>query len=184
MEGLLSRGPTPSNQKRFWILAHMDPIWLQNHCLLLQLLNYKREDCFLLQLWTTSDSLPHSLISFSWHSFLLLLHNTAVCPGLPGSIQRVWSRQYSVQSMHMKLYLHQGSLDHVKVGPTPVLELHNLWRQILMLLDILEFRIENKKKYLEKTVLVMVSQTCGKMANIVRKVTLKIIISKIWTFMG
>ena len=37
------------------------------------------------------------------------------------------------------------------------------------------------KKYL---VLVMWSQTCGKMAKIVRKVILKIIIFKIWTFMG
>jgi hypothetical protein len=33
-----------------------------------------------------------------------------------------------------------------------------------MSLDILEFRKENKKKYLEKTVMVMWSQTCGKMA--------------------
>ena len=53
-----------------------------------------------------------------------------------------------------------------------------------MFSDILEFRIENNKKYLEKNVLVMWSQTCGKMAKIVRKVTLKIIICKIWTFMG
>ena len=43
--------------------------------------------------------------------------------------------------------LHQGSFDHVKVGPRPVLELHNLWRQIYMFLDILEFRVENRKKY-------------------------------------
>ena len=80
--------------------------------------------------------------------------------------------------------LHQGSLDHVKVGPTPVLELHNLRRQIHMFLDILEFRIKNKKNYLEKTVLVMWSQTCGKMPKIVRKLSLKIIICKIRTFMG
>ena len=53
-----------------------------------------------------------------------------------------------------------------------------------MNLDILEFRIENKKYYIEKTVLVMVSQTCGKMAKIVGKVTLKMIICKIQTFMG
>ena len=53
-----------------------------------------------------------------------------------------------------------------------------------MFLDILELRIENKKKYLEKAVLVMWSQTCRKMAKIVLKVTLKIIICKIWTFMG
>ena len=41
-----------------------------------------------------------------------------------------------------------------------------------------------QKKYLEKTVLVVWSQTCGKMAEIVRKVTLKKIIRKIRTFMG
>ena len=43
-------------------------------------------------------------------------------------------------------YIHQASFDHVKVGPTLVLELHNLWRQIHMFLDILEFRVENQKK--------------------------------------
>ena len=31
----------------------------------------------------------------------------------------------------------------------PVLELHNLWRQIQMFLDILEFIEETKKSYLE-----------------------------------
>ena len=41
--------------------------------------------------------------------------------------------------------IYQVSLDYVKVGPTPVLELHNLWRQIHMFLDIPEFRIENNK---------------------------------------
>ena len=45
--------------------------------------------------------------------------------------------------------LDQASFDHVKVGPTPVLALHNLWRQIHMFLDILEFRVENQKNYLE-----------------------------------
>ena len=42
--------------------------------------------------------------------------------------------------------IYQGSLDHVKVGPTPVFELHNLWRQKHMFLHILKLRIENKKK--------------------------------------
>ena len=52
--------------------------------------------------------------------------------------------------------------------------LHNLRRQMHMFLDILELRVENNKKYLEKkTVLVMGTQTCGKIASIVRKVTLK-----------
>ena len=46
--------------------------------------------------------------------------------------------------------VYQGSFDHVRVGPTPVLELHNLWRQIHMFLDILEFRIENKKELFRK----------------------------------
>ena len=53
---------------------------------------------------------------------------------------------------------YQGSFDHVKVGPTPVLELHNLWRQIHIFLDILEFRVENKEKYLEKN-------CCGNMVS-------------------
>ena len=48
-------------------------------------------------------------------------------------------------------YIYQGSFDHVKVGPTTVLALHNLLRQIHMLLDILEFRVENNKNYLAKT---------------------------------
>ena len=42
-----------------------------------------------------------------------------------------------------------------------------------MFIDILEFRIENKKKYLKTTVLVMWCQTCGNMAKIVRKITFK-----------
>ena len=45
--------------------------------------------------------------------------------------------------------IDQASFDHVKVGPTPVLALCNLWLQIQMFLDILEFRIENKKKFRE-----------------------------------
>ena len=49
--------------------------------------------------------------------------------------------------------INQASFDHVKVGPTPVLALRNLWLQIHMFLDILEFRVENKKKYLEKNCL-------------------------------
>ena len=53
-----------------------------------------------------------------------------------------------------------------------------------MLLDILEFGVGNKKKYLEKTISVMWSQTCGKIAKIVRKITLKKLVSKIWTFIG
>ena len=64
----------------------------------------------------------------------------------------------------VKLFWYQGSFDHVKFGPTPVLESRNLWRQIHIFLDILEFRVENKIKYFEKTVLVMWSQTCGKTA--------------------
>ena len=38
---------------------------------------------------------------------------------------------------------HAKSLPHVQVAQTPVLALHNLWRQIHMFLDILEFRVEN-----------------------------------------
>ena len=47
-------------------------------------------------------------------------------------------------------FIYQASFDHVKVGPTLILALHNLWRQIHMFLDILEFRVENKTNYLEK----------------------------------
>ena len=46
--------------------------------------------------------------------------------------------------------IYQGSFDHVKVGPTPILELHNLWLQIHMFLAILEFRVENKKIFRKK----------------------------------
>ena len=76
--------------------------------------------------------------------------------------------------------IYQGSFAHVKVGPTPVLALHNLWRQI----HILEFGLENKKKYLEKTVLVIWSQTCGKIARIVCKITLKKIVWKFGLSLG
>ena len=61
-----------------------------------------------------------------------------------------WWNNLEITSAKNRNKLNQGSLDHVKVGPTPILELHNLWRQIHMFLDILEFRIGNKKKYLEK----------------------------------
>ena len=44
-----------------------------------------------------------------------------------------------------RVRIYQGSFDHVKVGPMPILELHNLWHQIHMFLDILEFRVEKKK---------------------------------------
>ena len=50
----------------------------------------------------------------------------------------------------MSYILNQASFDHVKVGPTPVLALRNLWRNLHMFLDILEFRVKNKNKYLEK----------------------------------
>ena len=65
--------------------------------------------------------------------------------------------------LHLTMW-HLASFDHVKVGPTPVLALHHLWRKIHMFLDILEFRVENKIKSLTKTVLVMWSQICGKVA--------------------
>ena len=42
-----------------------------------------------------------------------------------------------------------------------------------MFLDLLEFRVENKKKYLEKNCFVICFQTCGTGADIVPKVTLK-----------
>ena len=41
--------------------------------------------------------------------------------------------------------IYQASFDHVKVGPTPVLALCNLWRNLHMFLEILEFRVRNKK---------------------------------------
>ena len=47
--------------------------------------------------------------------------------------------------------LYQASFDHVKVGLSPVLALHNFWRQIHMFLDILEFRVE-KQAWTEFTV--------------------------------
>ena len=54
-----------------------------------------------------------------------------------------------------------------------------------MFLDILEFKVKNKPKYLEKkTVMVIWPKTCGKMDKIACKVTMKKIVYKIWTFMG
>ena len=67
--------------------------------------------------------------------------------------------------------IHQASFEHVKVGPTPVLSLQNVGGQIHMFLDILEFKIQTQKNYLEKTVVVIWSQTCRKMAKIVNKIT-------------
>ena len=52
-----------------------------------------------------------------------------------------------------------------------------------MFLDILEFKVECKKNICKK-VLVKWSQTYGKMALIVCKVTLKKLVCKIRTFMG
>ena len=46
--------------------------------------------------------------------------------------------------------LHQASFDHVKVGPTPVLALRDLWRNLQRFLDILEFRVKFKKIYIYK----------------------------------
>ena len=34
--------------------------------------------------------------------------------------------QIKMTKIFYPFFLYQGSLDHVKVGPTPVLELHNL----------------------------------------------------------
>ena len=53
-----------------------------------------------------------------------------------------------------------------------------------MFLDILKLGVENKKKSLRKTVLVIRPQSFEKMPYIVCKIGLKKIISKIWTFMG
>ena len=64
--------------------------------------------------------------------------------------------------------LYQASFDLVKDEPTPVLALHNLWRQIHMFQDIQEFRVENSKKYWGKTVW---SHICGKMALNIHKIT-------------
>ena len=46
--------------------------------------------------------------------------------------------------------IYQASFDHVKVGPMPVLALHNLWCQIYMFLDIFKWREENKTKTIVK----------------------------------
>ena len=58
------------------------------------------------------------------------------------------NRAHIMQGLLDEVYclgLHQASFDHVKVGPPPVLELLNLWRQIHMFLDILELRVEEEK---------------------------------------
>ena len=66
-----------------------------------------------------------------------------------------------------KHWLHSSPWWHIKYND------HDDQRQIHMFLDILEFRVENKKKYLVKTVLVTWCQTCGSMAKMVRKITSK-----------
>ena len=77
------------------------------------------------------------------------------------------------------------SFDHVKVGPTPVLVLHNLWRQMHMFLDILEFRVEKKtKSYFEKNCFGNVVPDLWKMAKIVFKLLRKKMVSNNRTFMG
>ena len=53
----------------------------------------------------------------------------------------------------MRDFLNQGSFDKVKVGPTPVLALSNLLRNLYMFLDIREFRVENFETIKKKTVL-------------------------------
>ena len=59
---------------------------------------------------------------------------------------------YAGQAVRETILIYQASFDHVKVGPTSVLALHSLCRQLHMFLDILEFRVENKtkRKYLER----------------------------------
>ena len=101
-------------------------------------------------------------------SISAITHSHLLKPPFHAMLQQLISRLLDWSG---KFGLHQASFDHVKVGPKPVLELHNLWRQIHIFLDILEFRVKTKQKYLEKTVMVMLSQTCGKIKYIVRKIT-------------
>ena len=42
--------------------------------------------------------------------------------------------------------IYQAWFDHVKVWPTPVLALRNLWHNLHMFLEILKFRVINKTK--------------------------------------
>ena len=73
-------------------------------------------------------------------------YSVFVKEGTHNAFPRACISQYNPMRVYWLVQaLDQGSLDQVKVGPTPVLELHNLWRQIHMFLDILEFRIENTK---------------------------------------
>ena len=80
--------------------------------------------------------------------------------------------------------IYQGSFDHVKVGPTPVFGITQFVTPNRHVLRHPGVKNRKQKKYLNKTVLVTWSQTWGKMAYIVRKVTLKKIILKTRTFMG
>ena len=51
----------------------------------------------------------------------------------------------------INISLNQASFDHVKVGPMPVLSLHQLLPQIHLFLDIPELKVENQKKIFIKS---------------------------------
>ena len=87
---------------------------------------------------TSQDSIRHNKITQGSTT----LHFTTGCPrkNVRSSVNQ------SGERIFLGHPLHQASFYQVKVGPTPFLALHNLWRNLHMFLDILELRVENNNK--------------------------------------
>ena len=68
------------------------------------------------------------------------------------------------KTVFKKGQIYQASFHQVIGGPTLFLTFCNLCRHLHIFLDILELKKENKKKYVEKTVLIIWSYICEKMA--------------------
>ena len=98
------------------------------------------------------------------------------------------TKQQQQQHIHHHDYheqqLHQGLFCHNQVSLGKILDFFNLWRNLLMFLDTMEPRTENKSSSLEKTVLITWAQIYWIIALIVHKMTLKKIICKIGTSRG
>ena len=130
--------------------------------------------------WSRDDRTLSSLYTYLWHSHCKIsirlqpsssLSVYAIQSALPATFRGLWwinllgipflekCLQGSIYNymccgilitIFLYVLLYQALFDHVKVGLTPILALHNLWRQIYMFLDILEFKVENKKKVFRK----------------------------------
>ena len=87
-----------------------------------------------------------------WNPLFKTLHNVAIHLGNPSNYLEEKKFPKACTTAQCCASLYQGSFDHVKVEPTPVYASDNLCCHIHIytFIDILEYRAENKKKYLEK----------------------------------